>query len=559
MNIHDLNLENIKQEDIITRECVHTYSNKLDDGRQFLSIKEQIILKDGSIVPNLRIIIDPTMNIYVTKKELRTYTRCRDQEHLSNLEMVVTTPNDMYRDLKRALNMRGNVKYKDLINSPYVYGADIDIESYYKLLYTTKNGNFYATPDVAYLDIETDLNNGEQKDTTIASITYLKHKCIDVFIDSSYMYNIDEYGNETPVTLDMIKESVEEEHGEDIRKYSLDVNYNLSYGQLELHEGIFKSLHTRKPDFVSVWNLDYEISRFIAKLEELNIDPKDMFSDPNLPDHMRYFNYKYDQGYIEKSTHITERWHWVDAPAHFQWIDNMCLYTWNRKTSQKLTSYSLDNVLKVNKCPGKTHKIEDHAEFSRTRFHDYVAYNIGDTLRFAIGDTEIIKDVEGLCVNGSCTTFRNYNKAGENSKTAYYDTMKKHDIILGSQIGNYPRLGDDRIVKKGGGVLSPAHAYYSGLYCIRDDDDCLTLVNVFVCDADFTSIYPSIMVACNISNDTHVFTPMSIEGEEPSTYFGKIVSLDENINNICSEYYNLPTYDELDDIFKTEYQGVKRV
>ena len=81
-----------------------------------------------------------------------------------------------------------------------------------------------------------------------------------------------------------------------------------------------------------------------------------------------------------------------------------------------------------------------------------------------------------------------------------------------------------------------------------------TMLCLYVCDFDFTSLYPSIMRALNVARMTLKFVPISINGNNDRTglerYFSNMVNVKENAVNLCSEFHGLPSYSEMDEIFK---------
>ena len=75
-----------------------------------------------------------------------------------------------------------------------------------------------------------------------------------------------------------------------------------------------------------------------------------------------------------------------------------------------------------------------------------------------------------------------------------------------------------------------------------------TGLSAYVCDLDFSSLYPSIMRATNSSRMTLRFAPYEIVGLDESAtrrYFTNLVNVRENAELLCSEYHGLPSYYEM--------------
>ena len=54
----------------------------------------------------------------------------------------------------------------------------------------------------------------------------------------------------------------------------------------------FNKAHEWKPDFVSIWNLDFDITKVTSALKNGGLDPADVFSDPSVPKEFKFFHYK---------------------------------------------------------------------------------------------------------------------------------------------------------------------------------------------------------------------------------------------------------------------------
>lgn len=57
---------------------------------------------------------------------------------------------------------------------------------------------------------------------------------------------------------------------------------------------LFGSLHKIKPDFVSIWNMVFDIEKILECLEHHNVPPEDIFCAPEVPRRFRRFWWKKD-------------------------------------------------------------------------------------------------------------------------------------------------------------------------------------------------------------------------------------------------------------------------
>ena len=76
--------------------------------------------------------------------------------------------------------------------------------------------------------------------------------------------------------------------------------FELFDDEITMLKAVMAKAHTWKPDFMVVWNIEYEIPFFMKLCEVNSVRPEDIFSDPDLPRNLKYFNYK--QGQKSKKT-----------------------------------------------------------------------------------------------------------------------------------------------------------------------------------------------------------------------------------------------------------------
>lgn len=82
---------------------------------------------------------------------------------------------------------------------------------------------------------------------------------------------------------------------------------------------------------------------------------------------------------------------------------------------------------------------------------------------------------------------------------------------------------------------------------LKDSLDLLeTMLSMYVCDEDFSSLYPSIMRAINIARMTMRFAPISIDDNKDRTsierYFANLINVRENAQELCTDYHGFPSY-----------------
>ena len=107
-----------------------------DPTRNAVVVKEKIKKVDdkGNVIwlDKLNIIPDPIRPFYVTAKQFRTYQYKKEFEDISKLEMFQCRDSELATKVAEALGygswMNRKFSLRQLCNSPYTYGCDIETE-----------------------------------------------------------------------------------------------------------------------------------------------------------------------------------------------------------------------------------------------------------------------------------------------------------------------------------------------------------------------------------------------------------------------------------------------
>lgn len=374
-------------DDIVGYECkfaVHIPSKHKDTPDIHL-IKEQVHKKDGTTYPNIRFVKDYKRSFYITKQAKRTYKQKKEWEDEENLNKKLVTQSELRDSVAIALDKRwSRDSLKELSNSPYLFGTDISSTALIKKQYQDKYPNLQSAYSVATFDVETDVLFGTGE-IIIASTVFENKAVISVvksfvtglaLINESFMSKVNKY----------IKEYIDE--------FKLEVELHIAEDVVDCIKYIFDKLHQWKPDFLAIWNIDFDIPKVIGNLEAKGVDPRDILCDPSVP--KRYKICKYKQGPKKKITasgmvkpiNPALQWHTLILTSSFYVIDAMCSYKHIRITQQEESSYSLDSIL--NKHLGiRKLKFEEANKYDGLKWHqfmqenyklEYMVYNLFDSL-----------------------------------------------------------------------------------------------------------------------------------------------------------------------------------
>lgn len=548
---------------ITGRECrfvTHLYSipNYRDDTHV---IKELVHYDDGSSEQNLRILTNFKRPFWTTKKYYRNHNDKKEWESLEKLDYHTSTQSELAETAFQKLHSftRKKAYIGDVANSPYLYGTDTDSRASIKKLYMNNYPNLNTPYTVSAFDVETNVHTNH---IIMASIAFknMVYVAIDKKLLSGYINPID-------AILKAIEKYIPDE---EVIKNLIPM-IDIVDDEISIIKGVFNKAHKWGPDFISIWNVDFDINRVLEACERANVDPKDIFSDPSLPDNIKYFKYK--QGSKFKLTESgkysprppEEQWHIATAPAKFYIIDAMCAYKQIRLAESKAVGgYSLDNIL--DKTLGlRKLKFEQADKYHKARWHEhmqenhpieYVVYNIWDCISMLELDKKTKDLSHTISIFSYVTSFDKFNSGPKR----IVDKLHYHLMESGFAVASTPK-DKDKLNKKLLGlkewiITLPAYLIEdNGLQCIEENPRLRTNIRTHVCDSDAESSYPSDTEASNVSKETTKREIINIEGIDPMVFkLQNINLLSGSVNALeyCNVMFNLPNMVELLDYYNKE-------
>ena len=79
--------------------------------------------------------------------------------------------------------------------------------------------------------------------------------------------------------------------GEVNKERNIKQEFYVVDSEIEVVKKIFERAHELKPDFISAWNMDYDVRRTIEACERADVKVSDILSDPSVPPAFRFFDY----------------------------------------------------------------------------------------------------------------------------------------------------------------------------------------------------------------------------------------------------------------------------
>jgi hypothetical protein len=359
---------------------------------------------------------------------------------------------------------------------------------------------------------------------------------------------------------------------DDVKK-NVEVEYEIVENDLELIYKTFQKAHSWEPDIMGVWNITYDLTKILETLEKWKVNPKDIFSDPDLPKEYRYFKFKEGQKHSLtesgkfKPINAEEQWHTVITPSKFYWLDAMSTHRYVRVGGKVVPGgYGLDNILKyelgekLGKLKFKDEKSENlyglewHIYMVANRILEYIIYNQWDVysmikLDNKTKDIEIVLDM--LIMTSNYDIFNSGPKKIVNEMHFFY-------YERGRVLGSKPAVVDN---DKGLGLgwwinILPSHRTKdTGLNVTSGGRKLPNNIRFFASDADQVSGYPSDGQAANVSKDATMKELISVDNVLKEDFMKQNINLFFGIvNNIdyCSTMMNFPTIFELEEKVKKE-------
>lgn len=505
----------ISKDDIVALECKNVFyaRSKYDPGRDAVIIKERVHLKDGRTEPRVVVKVNPKRKFYISKKGVqKTHKQKRLFESLDNVHEYTTTQANLTRDIARAMGNPGfNPGLKKLAESPYLYGTDVSMRALAKMRYIEKAPDAITPNSVAVLDIETDIDNGNEN-VLCCSLT-MKNKVILAV----WKPFVEGHGDQETLQR-KVRDACWKYIPNAMKTRKINVEVVLCDKPGQCAEVCFKRAHEWKPDFVAIWNINFDLPIILENAKRDGVDMEAMFSDPSVPEEFRFFDYTEDSKTHEtangtkrnKAPH--EQWHRFNSSAGFYVIDAMAVYYTLRMAAGKEPGYSLDAVLdrRLGKRKLKFKEADAYVgglwhSFMQKNFKiEYLVYNIWDCVSVEELDEQekdLSTSISILCKQNEYDLFPRQPK--RTAFSLHFYSLKKNHVIASSP----PQIeveDDGHVVSTEGWIITlPTQLTAdNGLFCLKDYPLLRSYARSHVYDLDVSSAYPNGGVIFNISKET---------------------------------------------------------
>ncbi|UKZ10897.1 DNA polymerase [Vibrio phage C-ZP2022] len=524
-------------------------------------IKERLRCKEtGREKPRIRIATNVQRPYWVSKPEVqKQHTQKREFEYAHNLEMRTCTQAELPLRVAKAIGFKGGYQaLSKSCRSPYIYGTDISVSvlEKHKLDKANQavNGSWVPDYSIAVMDFETNTHSKDEE--IISGAISMKDKAV-IVVSQDFVANIP---NLEERVLEMCNKYLEE----DIKKRDIKIKVHVVPNDFEVAKKLMFYAHMWKPDFLTFWNMNFDIKKMMQACERHDKDPAFIFSDPNVPAHYRFFNYREDA--VNRITASgkkmnkdpSDAWHVVECPASFYVIDAMCVFRMLRVIKGKRHSYSLDAILNDElgirklEIPGVdgNHNLNWHRFMQLNKKIEYLVYNLFDCISVELLDeetTDLSKKI-GLYADGS--DFSSLSSNPKRLANAIHLFLVEKGKVLCSTADDMTEEFDKFVLDKRDWIVTLANelADESGIALYKELPNLLTRAAVGVADIDITSGYPNAQFIANVSKSTTLAEVCSISGLNRNQI--KQLSVDlmacpANAYEICTRVLEMPEFDEV--------------
>lgn len=529
------------------------------------------ILKDKDGKKFHKIIDKPIIKYNITKPEYWVDPKDADKHMVKYIDKDKTnTVTCYYKDIYKSIftNLKdkrlesffyeaissGNAYSLNKMHLDYrLHGSDCNIQDYYIGEYLKKysyHDHLYGTTK-AFFDIEVDGSNligfpePEEAKVPVNVITLISLDNME-----SYSFCL-EYDTDTYRSVmsdkEGFKDRIKEKYKDHLATIGKEIKFNIYEfsNEIDLLKAFFDKINNElRPDFCLAWNISFDFVYLFNRIINLGYKPEDIMCAKDIP--YKVAQYRLDT----RNQDPADRSDSFIVSGYTIYLDLMCLFA-NLRKHAKEDSYALDYIGE-KEVGMKKDKIETNIKtFHNDNYESFLEYNIQDVFMLLMIELKN-RDVDKLYIISLMTSSR-IEKALKKTiclRNLASDFLSKKNQILSN---NRAKLHTQENAKiKGAFVGDPNLIDDIGIKIVYDKSN--KLMDCVV-DFDLTALYPSIIIAFNISPESYagritVMRRNIIDEFEDCTkdFIDDYISNDTI--NFCSKWLKLSTIEEIISLFK---------
>lgn len=551
------------KDDIVGYECKHITYVQAQDGSQddLLAVKERVHLKDGRAIPNMRFIENFKRDFWVTKEAHRNHDDKLEWEDLHRLQKFSSTQAKLPDAVARALGrpgLKGSMPM--LARNQYLYGTDVTTPVLVKRRYMDQWPDCQSENSVAVLDIETDVLEGTEEPISV-SLT---------FNDRAYLTVTRKFLGSIIDPERKIQDAFIKYLGEFVKARGIKLDIAIVENPGEAVAKVIEVAHRWMPDFIAIWNMNFDLPKMIRALDTYGYNADQLFSHPTIPPKYQYMKYK--EGPSSKLTasgkymtlHPADRWHTMFCPASFYFIDAMCVYKRVRIAKGMEASYGLDYILGKDLDLGKL-RFEEADQYSGLEWHqfmqrnykiEYLIYNLFDCIGVELLDEknkDLSRTVSTLIEHSEYTRFPSQPR--RTCDDLHFYLLEQNKVIASTSDTMEDELDEFIFSMKDWICTLPTHLVdNNGVAMTKELPNLKSKYRLHVLDLDVSAAYPHGEIIMNISKETTYRELCKVKGvSERKLRKACLNQTAARVNavEICQDILKAPTFDELYEEFMT--------
>ena len=509
------------------RQLMNALSFRSIRGQNKVLFMEKVQNEDGTIVKNIIKEDKPGFSFYITKPEFRI-SKPTNFIEIDKVEKLECDYDDLFRvlfDNNRKAQEEGlsfeefynnNKQSLSAFHGDYnIHLSDIDLTDYkikeYQDRYANEEGFFKL--EKGFFDIEVDISNyfqfpePEEAPCPVCLISYFHEASMTLhgFIlndptnksQQEFLENIDLEWFET-TRLEYFSEEKSE-----IKELDLHIFDD----ELELITEFFKMVNSQKPDFMCGWNTYFDLKTMEQRLEQLYEKKNDeksfsaatvIMSDPSLKMSQRKVYFSEDTFNQTDHSKKNDR---LFVTAFPQYVDLKFAYASIRIPKGKKDSYALDDITTEELNQGKIELDGDIRTSLRKNFENFLIYSLTDSYRLYQLENKN-KDVDLLHGMASLTATRFTKVLSKTTSLRNFAAklLFKEGIVLSNNKNRMKR--EQKKEKFKGAYVAPPELMANNGVILNGVPSNKIFENVI--DEDLSSMYPSIILSCNIDSTTMI-------------------------------------------------------
>lgn len=557
--------------DILTikREFVHAIhavnnKNKEDDA---LFVKEILHNSDGKIRRSFRRIDNYQRDFYITKKEFQDHTQKKEFEYLNKLDKHQSNQTQLAKAMFKAIkgySSKGYVNKTEISSDPFIYGTDVNTPVLLANEYRVRYPNLSSDSTLAVLDYETDVLNGT--DLIISGVLSMKNN-LHIAVTKEFLGNL----------ASTAKEDIINALNLHLKEYMIDRKINnpiitICDTPAKVVLALMKSAHQWQPDFIGIWNIEFDVKKMLQALELEHIDPAQVFSDPTVPNEFKFCKWREASAFKMTSSgkrtpiHPADRWHSFTAPSSFQFICLMSLFKFIRSRDQQRPKYKLDAILneflnlgklRFKSVPDNIVELEWHKVMQRHHKIEYMVYMAFDGIGCELLDektNDVSRSLRATLGVSELTDLKHNPKRLIDDK---HFTLLEDGKVIGSTSGDMRDEFDSLTPSINDWIctLPSELEHRMGRRLITEYPLLDTNITAHAFDVDIISAYPTSEIVLNVSKTTRYLELCKIDGLNTSQTRAigiNLTNVNANALSLAQTCYGFPSLNDLLDKFQKE-------